>query len=109
MSQDEFAEYSRLYAKGGISRRKFLNRLIAGGVSVAAAGALVGAVTQPAGAASRAVIYGYPAPPGQGGTPPGQGGTPPGLRRSPPGQGGTPPGQGGTPPGESSRGWIIRG
>jgi crotonobetainyl-CoA:carnitine CoA-transferase CaiB-like acyl-CoA transferase len=98
MSQDEFLEQARLYAAGSISRRRFLKRVVAGGATIAAANALVQAVSQPAFAA-RGAIYGYPTPPGQGGTPPGQGGTPPGLRANPPGLGGTPPGRGGTPPG----------
>ena len=109
MAQEEFAEQARLYAKGAISRRKFLSRVVAGGASLAAASALVQAVTQPAGAAPRITLYGFPDPPGQGGTPPGQGGTPPGLSRNPPGLGGTPPGKGGTPPGKSSRGQTLRG
>jgi hypothetical protein len=98
MSDEDFQEQARLYAAGGISRRRFLKRVVAGGATLAAANALVMAVAQPTQAA-RGAVYGYPTPPGQGGSAPGKGGTPPGLLQPPPGLGGTRPGRGGTPPG----------
>ena len=112
MSEREFAETARQYAAGDISRRRFISRLVAGGltfgVAVAYANGTVGAANR---RVSSALVYGEgpgnsglpTAPPGQGGTPPGQGGTPPPFTDPPPGQGGTPPGQGGTPPGHQRR------
>lgn len=103
MSEHEFEHLRRDFEEGRVSRRRFIAKLIAGGVTAAAATALVSA--SPAMAApGRAVIYGTP--PGKGGTPPGQGGNPPPLPQPPPGRpGGTPPGKGGTPPGQQ----ILRG
>jgi hypothetical protein len=43
MSQEEFAEQIRLYRSGSISRRAFLNRAVAGGLTVAAASAFLAA------------------------------------------------------------------
>jgi hypothetical protein len=105
VSEREFEENAGLFAAGQISRRRFINRLVAGGASMVAAVAFVNASSGVAfaapGSGSSGALYGTP--PGQGGTPPGQGGTPPPFAESPPGQGGTPPGQGGTPPGYQRR------
>jgi hypothetical protein len=90
MSESEFEQARRDYEAGHLSRRRFVVKLVAGGISAAAAVALVDVSSAMAAPASGA-IYGNP--PGQGGTPPGLGGT------RPPGLGGTPPGKGGTPPG----------
>ena len=105
MSTDEFERHSREYANGKLSRRKFMRRLVAGGMSVAAARALVGGVSQPVGAAPRISIYGEPrgfvyGTPGVGqqGSPPGQGGDILGLRYRPR-VGDNPPGKGGKVPG----------
>jgi hypothetical protein len=98
MSEREFEEISRLYAHGQMSRRRFINRLVAGGVSVAGAVAFANAGAAGAFAPRKAGsgdVYGTP--PGHGGTPPGHGGTPPGQVKNvygvPPGHRGTPPGQ----------------
>jgi hypothetical protein len=124
MSEIEFKQAHGAFVAGTISRRRFVRRLIAGGVTVTAAvafaesasakralGVLAGQSSaglygNPAGLyGNPAGLYGNPAglygkPPGQGGTPPGQGGTPPPLPGPTPGQGGTPPGKGGKPPGK---------
>ena len=98
MSEQEFDAAFKDYADGRLSRRRFINRLIGGGVTVTAAIAYANATAHAAPpTTSSAALYGTP--PGQGGTPPGQGGTPPPFSSPPPGLGGTPPGQGGTPPG----------
>jgi hypothetical protein len=96
MAASEFEQARRDYEAGRISRRRFVQRLIGGGITAAAAIAFVDASTAMA-APGSGVLYG--SPPGQGGTPPGQGGTPPPMSTPPPGLGGTPPGKGGTPPG----------
>jgi hypothetical protein len=99
MSQDEFDENARLFEAGQLSRRRFIGRLAAGGVSVAAAVAFANAtVTAAFAAPASGTTYGTP-PPGHGGTPPGQGGTPPGQGKV----GGTPPGHLGTPPGQAKK------
>jgi hypothetical protein len=110
MSEIEFEQAHGAFVAGTISRRRFVRRLIAGGVTVTAAVAFAESASAKrapgvlAGQSS-ATLYGNPAglygkPPGQGGTPPGQGGTPPPFSGPTPGQGGTPPGKGGTPPGK---------
>jgi hypothetical protein len=91
MSESEFDEVRKDYEAGRVSRRRFVGRLIAGGISAAAAVALVEASTAMAAPGSGAIY----------GTPPGQGGLPPGLQSPPPGLGGTPPGKGGTAPGRN--------
>jgi len=66
MSYDEFAEQARLFSAGSISRRMFLNRAVAAGLSFAAASALIGAMAEPAGAKSAGHQYGgkhYPPKP----------------------------------------------
>ena len=107
MNDDILRVSSTLYADGALSRRKFMKRAVAAGISLAAARAFVDAISasaKPFGTPPGQAIYGY-LPPGQaiyGYLPPGQGGTPPGLSTLPPGLGGTPPGQGGTPPGSNT-------
>jgi hypothetical protein len=98
MSESEFDEAARLYASGQLGRRRFIARLIAGGVTMSAAAVFADAAMATAAKPSTAALYGQP--PGKGGTPPGQGGTPPPFQTPPPGLGGTPPGKGGTPPGQ---------
>jgi hypothetical protein len=117
MSENEFKQAHGAFVAGTISRRRFVRRLIAGGVTVTAAVAFAESASAKralgvlAGQSSAGLygnpagLYGNPAglygkPPGQGGTPPGQGGTPPPLPGPTPGQGGTPPGKGGKPPGK---------
>ena len=79
MPEDDFEEASRLYATGQMSRRRFIGRLVAGGVSATAAIALVNA-TGPAAFAStfrgRAGHYGRV--PGRYGRAPGRYGNAPG-------------------------------
>jgi hypothetical protein len=104
VSNSEFEEDARLYASGHLSRRQFVNRMIAGGMTASAALAFwsaTGGATASAAPGGSGALYGTP--PGQGGTPPGQGGTPPPFSSPPPGLGGTPPGHGGTPPGQQRR------
>jgi DNA-binding transcriptional MerR regulator len=43
MSEREFEENARLFSAGDMSRRQFINRLVAGGVSIAAAVAFASA------------------------------------------------------------------
>jgi len=114
MSEIEFEQVRSAFVAGKMSRRRFVSRLIAGGVTVSAAMAFADSASAAPGSGGSpgAAVYGNPAglygkPPGQGGTPPGQGGTPPPLDGPTPGQGGTPPGQGGAPPGRF-RSWQRR-
>jgi hypothetical protein len=96
MSEREFEENARRYVAGELSRRRFIQRMVMGGVSLAAAGAFANALATGAIAAPRAgsgQLY------GNYGTPPGIAKKPAGF--NPPGLGGTPPGQGGTPPGQA--------
>jgi hypothetical protein len=93
MTVEEFDDDARLHASGQLSRRKFINRLVAGGMTAAAAVAFASATAEAAPVkGGTPKLYGTP--PGHGGTPPGHGGTPPPLETPPPGHGGTPPGQG---------------
>ena len=100
MPEDDFEESSRLYESGQMSRRRFIGRLVAGGVSATAAIALVNA-TGPAAFASnwhrRDNVYGKT--PGRYGNGPGQYGCAPGRYGKAPGQYGKAPGQYGRPPG----------
>ena len=108
MPEDDFEESSRLYESGQMSRRRFIGRLVAGGVSATAAIALVNA-TGPAAFANtfrhRDNVYGqtpgrYGCAPGKYGRPPGQYGRPPGKYGRPPGQYGKAPGRYGKAPGQ---------
>lgn len=123
MPDNEIEEANEALASGHMSRRRFVGRLVAGGVTVTAAMAFADSAlaARPVVAGAKASstslygddgiyggdgVYGNPGglpgtPPGKGGTPPGQGGTPPPFSEPTPGQGGTPPGKGGTPPGQS--------
>jgi hypothetical protein len=106
MSEREFDENAKLFAAGKISRRRFISRLVAGGVSVAAAAAFatataVGAFGAPKNFGSGDIYGTYGTPPGHGGTPPGRGGTPPGQAKKT--GDGTPPGHLGTPPGQANK------
>ena len=107
MPEDDFEESARLYEAGQMSRRRFIGRLVAGGISATAAIALVNA-SGPAAFAStfrrRDSHYGnapchYGTPPGRYGRPPGRYGPPPGQYGNGPGRYGNAPCHYGTPPG----------
>jgi hypothetical protein len=73
VSNNEFEEHARRYASGHLSRRQFVNRLVAGGMTASAALAFLSATggsTASAAPGGSAALYGTP--PGRGGTPPGQ-------------------------------------
>jgi predicted phage tail protein len=68
MSSDDFAEGARLRASGHLSRRRFMSRLVAGGMTASAAYAFLNATegaTASAAPASTAVLYGTPPSPPQ--------------------------------------------
>ncbi len=97
MSEREFEGNVRRYVAGEMSRRRFINRMMMGGASIAAAVAFAnatapGAFGAPKHAASGHVYGTYGRPPGLAKKP---------AAFAPPGQGGTPPGHGGTPPGQT--------
>jgi hypothetical protein len=107
MPEDDFEESARLYEAGQMSRRRFIGRLVAGGISATAAIALVNA-SGPAAFANtfrrRDGHYGsapchYGTPPGRYGQGPGRYGRPPGQYGKAPGQYGRAPGQYGKAPG----------
>lgn len=95
MPEREFDDNVRRYAAGEMSRRRFINRMVLGGATIAAAVTFANATVTAALAAPTASghVYGTygttttkPAafkPPGLGGTPPGKGGTPPGKSLKP--------------------------
>jgi hypothetical protein len=85
MSEQEFQQARELYASGGMSRRRFVGRMVAAGMSAVAAVAFADAFTNTVRASGHS-LYGSPKP-GLYGTPPGKGGTNPGKG------GGTPPGK----------------
>ena len=63
MSLDDFAEGARLRASGNLSRRKFMSRLVAGGMTASAAYAFLNATegaTAAAAPLSTAAVYGTP-------------------------------------------------
>jgi hypothetical protein len=96
MSESEFEENARRYVAGAMSRRRFIQRMVMGGASVAAAVAFANAMAPSAlGAPKQGSGQLY----GNYGRPPGLAKKPAGF--NPPGQGGTPPGKGGTPPGQA--------
>ena len=95
MTEREFDDNARRYAAGEMSRRKFINRMVMGGATIAAAVTFANAMAPAALAAPKASGHVY----GAYGTPPGISGKPAGFK--PPGKDGTPPGKGGTPPGKA--------
>ena len=65
MSADMFDEDARLHASGDLSRRKFMNRLVAGGMTAAAAFAFMSAsgassASAAPGGGSSGAFYGTP-------------------------------------------------
>ena len=66
MSSDDFVEGARLRASGHLSRRRFMNRLIAGGMTASAAYVFMNATegaTAAAAPPSTAAVYGTPPSP----------------------------------------------
>ena len=62
MSENEFEEAARQYASGDLSRRRFISRLVAGGISMTAAMAFANSVSSPTAFAAdgSAKVYGKP-------------------------------------------------